>query len=127
MKPLRLLEQCRLGRDRCPEVTDLLTRPTNIPEPDSMIWRRSDPLTKTDIGNEAQLPLGDPKCAFLGVQKNVLHGHQVAGHFTADFPSFQTSLFPLTSRRIRSFRHTQHGRPNSVLAATATDQKIWTN
>lgn len=56
-----------------------------------MVRGRTDPFAKTDIANEAQFPIWNAKRALLGLQKKLLHGHQVTGHLTADFPSLKAS------------------------------------
>ena len=93
-----------------------------------MIWRWPDPLAKANVGNEAQVAVRYAERSFLGLQKKLLHGHQISRHLTADFTSLQTSFRPLATRRIRGLSHAHDARPNPVLpSSAAANQEIRAN
>ena len=124
---LGLFEQRRLSRDRRPELPDLLARSANVAKPDGMVRRRPDPFAKPNVCDKAQFTVYDAKDTLLGIQKKLLHCNHVARHLTTNFPSPQTSFWPLAACRIGCLGNAQDACADSVLACAAANDKVGAN
>ena len=92
-----------------------------------MVRRRSDPLAETNIGYKTQITVNDAESTFLGIQKKLLHSHQIARHLSADFPSPLASFKPLAASRIGGLRDPQDTGSNPVPATSTADDEVGAN
>lgn len=89
-----------------------------------MIWCRSNALAKANIGDEAQVTIRDAQLAFLSFQKNLLHRHQVASHFPAEFPSLQASFRLLAPHRIGRLGDAHNASANTISPPATADDEV---
>jgi hypothetical protein len=127
LKPLRLPEQCRLGRNRRPKLPDLNASCPNIPEPDGVVRRWPDLFAKSNVCDKTQASVDDAETSLLGLQKKLLHRHHVASHLAPNFTPSHSRFEPLASSGIGSLGHPKDTSSNPVPTAPSTHKEIGAN
>lgn len=81
-----------------------------------MVGRGSDPLSESNVGNEAKRPIRFAEFVCMGIEKHLQHGDHVSGHFPAVITPAFARLFQPTSDWIGSFSQPEYRRSDARLA-----------